>query len=171
MTRPNDEGSPGGEPLGDPATDTDDSILRRLSRTTLEGDLQVDLEAALQRYELASVEPATECASGDPFEGHWRGMPLVELLSRADPDATHLLVESEDGFRACVPLADAVDGILAVKRVDGRGDGLPRLVVPSILGTRMVKRVERIETRRLSPAQDPEELERIDPTDVERDEP
>lgn len=140
-----------------------EDVRRRVEGATVRGDVATDLERAVDRFDLEAVDCSTQCASGDPFEGRWRGVPVVDLLSGADPDATHLLVEAEDGFRACVPLSDAVRGILAVERLDRPGDGFPRLVVPSILGTRMVKDVARIETRQLSPEEDPADIERIDP--------
>lgn len=134
-------------------------------RTTIAGDIALDIEAAADRLPLVERTCRTQCGSGEAFEGRWRGIPLGELLTSADPATTHLLVEAADGFRVCIDVTDAVDGIVAIERLDEptRREGLPRLVVPGLLGTKMVKGVDRIETRRLKPDTDPEELERLDP--------
>lgn len=144
----------------------------QLQRTTIEGDVDVDLRDAAATFDLVERRCRTRCSSGDRFEGSWRGIPLADLLTGIDPDSTHLLVEAEDGFRACIDIAAALDGVVALERLDDRTDdgpdGLPRLVVPGCLGTRMVKRVARIETRRLDPDADPEEFERLDPASTPR---
>ncbi|WP_049926578.1 hypothetical protein [Natronomonas moolapensis] len=77
--------------------------------------------------------------------------------TRIDADATHLPVESTDGFRVCVPVAAAIEGVLAVDRVGT--DVFPRLVAPSLSGTRFVRRVATIGGRRLAPSADPADHE------------
>ena len=136
-------------------------IADRLGAVSIGGDVDIDLGGAIEAFELVELPCETRCGSGDRIGGHWRGIELVELLDGLDADATHLLVESEDGFRACVPIADAVEGILAVDRLDTDffPEGLPRLVAPSLSGTRLVRRVASIEGKRLSPSEDPEAFE------------
>ncbi len=136
-------------------------LAERFGRSTIGGDVEIDLAAAIEQFDLVELTCETLCGSGDPVGGHWRGIELVELLDGIDADATHLLVESEDGFRVCVPIADVLDGILAVDRLDTEffPRGLPRLVAPSLSGTRLVRRVATIEGKRLSPSADPEEYE------------
>lgn len=141
--------------------------LDELERTTITGDVEIDLRNAVDRWPLVERECRTRCASGDPFEGRWQGLPLAELLTDVDPGTTHLVAEAADGFRACIDIVDAVDGIIAVERLDRNPatGGFPRLVVPGLLGTRLVKDLARLETRRLPPTLDSEELERLDPAE------
>lgn len=136
-------------------------------------------------YPTASLVAIFRCASGDPIPGEWRGAPVDALLDDADapPGTTHLLVRGADGFRICLPVVDALDGVLAIERRpvggDGTGDrggrdtaaggypvrdqvdatGLPRFVAPDISGTRTVKAVERIDPVALDPDEDPERYE------------
>jgi len=137
------------------------SLGDRLGRTRIGGDVDIDLREAIERFNIVDFPCETRCGSGDPVAGHWRGIELPALLEGIDADATHLLVESEDGFRACIPIAEAIEGILAVDRIDTDffPKGLPRLVAPSLSGTRFVRRVAAIEGKRLPPSADPEEHE------------
>lgn len=134
----------------------------------LGGDVSVPVPRAGRRFDLEERSCEYVCASGERFGGRWSGIPIPELLERGeiDPDTTHLLVEAVDGFRACVPIKRALDGIVAIERLDGP-DELPRLIAPSIDGTRTVQRIIRIEGRRLDPGIDREDLERIDLTPSE----
>ena len=137
------------------------SLADRLERTRIGGDVDIGLRESIERFDLVDFPCETRCGSGDPVAGHWRGIELAALLDGVDADATHLLVESTDGFRVCVPVAKAIEGILAVDRVDTDffPRGLPRLVAPSLSGTRFVRRVATIEGRRLPPSADPEDHE------------
>ncbi|WP_181690980.1 molybdopterin-dependent oxidoreductase [Natronomonas sp. LN261] len=155
-----------------PADGPADELVSRLDRTAVGGDVDIDLGAAIERFGLVDLACETRCGSGEPIEGHWRGIELVEVLGDIDPDATHLLVESEDGFRVCVPVADAVEGILAVDRLDTEfsPEGLPRLVSPSLSGTRLVRRVATIEGTRLSGSADPAAYEELLPGETPRTE-
>jgi hypothetical protein len=133
-----------------------------------DGGVTIDLGTADRGFDLVERRCEYVCASGDRFEGRWRGIRIIDLSEDAlEPDATHLLVEASDGFRVCVPVAAALDGILATERLDGVDDGLPRLIAPSIDGTRTVKRIVWIESRRLRPGEEPEDLERIESTPAE----
>lgn len=134
-----------------------------LDRSHVAGDAGGDLRALAERHGLDTLDHETACSSGEPIEGRWRGVPLSALLDAADPEATHLVVEAADGFRVCVPVADALFGILAVERLDAPDEGLPRLVVPSVDGPRMAKHVRRLDTERLPPGTEPETLERLAP--------
>ena len=63
-----------------------------------------------------------ECASGTWKEREWDAIPVFSLLDLADipEETTHVQFESRDGDRACVPLADLEDGIIAVGTDDAR---------------------------------------------------
>lgn len=103
------------------------------------------------------------CASGTRTTAGWEGIPVPALLDRAEvpPDTTHLLIESNDGYRACIDICDALEGVIAETR-DGQrlDDGeRPRLVVPEIDGARTVKDVATITPVSLAPGEDPTALE------------
>ncbi|MEM4782336.1 MAG: hypothetical protein QXG03_12365 [Halalkalicoccus sp.] len=137
---------------------------RALDPPRIGGDVAIDLRAG-ERFDREERRCEYVCESGERFGGRWRGVPIAELLDDGefDPDATHLLVEAVDGFRVCVPVGRALDGILATERLDGPDD-LPRLIAPSIDASRTIRRVARIEGRQLASGTDREELERLDPT-------
>lgn len=105
------------------------------------------------------------CASGRQWGGRWRGVPVSAVVERAvvGPDVTHVVTRGRTGHAACLPLAEALDGLLAVER-----DGTPlaslrrpRLVVPGVDAARTVKGVRRLEFRRLDPDEDPEDHEHL----------
>lgn len=102
------------------------------------------------------------CHSGRRIGGTWRGIPALELVERLDPppDATHLLVESEDGYRACVPMRRALEGLLAVE-LDGRPLDGPRFVAPGLSGPRSVRDVTRVAARSLDSHESPSDYERF----------
>lgn len=116
------------------------------------------------------------CGTGETWGGHWRGVPLSVLLERSHPapETTHILVEGAAGYVACVPVAKALDGLLALSRREGGplSRSLPtRLVVPGIPAARSVKDIRRIRAVALPPGTDPEEWERgvdVDPAEWER---
>ncbi|MFB6114405.1 MAG: molybdopterin-dependent oxidoreductase [Halodesulfurarchaeum sp.] len=133
-----------------------------------------DTPLTISRPTLCSlpVETATitvVCSSGSRFTAEWTGVPLSALVEEADvpPSTTHLAISSSDGFRAVVPVMDAMEGMIAYLR-DGVGIGTVdeygnRFVSPSISGTRDVKGVTRIEPLSLSPGEDPESHEELFP--------
>lgn len=143
--------------------------MKQLERARIGGDLDIDLGTAAERFGLVEVDCRTTCASGDPIGGRWRGIELADLLAEIDAEATHLLVESADGFRACVPIVETLDGIIAVERLDTESvpEGLPRLIAPSLSGTRLVQNVAAIEGKQLSASADPEEFEQLLPDEDE----
>jgi DMSO/TMAO reductase YedYZ molybdopterin-dependent catalytic subunit len=107
------------------------------------------------------------CASGERTTARWRGVPLTELLAAADapPGTTHLRLTAADGYRICVPVRDALDGIVADTR-----DGEPlvatapyrrRFVAPGVDGERLVKGLVAVETFALDPTDDPDRLETV----------
>jgi len=121
-----------------------------------DGDALSDVEAATREWSF-------RCASGDEIAGPWSGVPVAELVDAADaPDGTtHLAVAAEDGYRVCVPVAAALDGLLAYRRDGGACEGAPRFVAPGVSGVRTVKRVARIEALELPPGADPEAREAL----------
>lgn len=131
------------------------------------GDRAVSVPADLGEFGAESgVESATadwsfRCASGDEIAGPWTGVPVTDLLDAAGaPDATtHVAVTGADGYRACVPIAAALDGLLAYRRDGAACEGAPRFVAPGVAGVRTVKRVARIEALALSPGADAEDRE------------
>ncbi|AXR78630.1 molybdopterin-dependent oxidoreductase [Natrarchaeobaculum sulfurireducens] len=137
-------------------------------------ELVTDGSTTLGASTLASL-PTRErtfeivCASGDRYAAVWAGVPIVALLEHASvpPETTHLLVESDVGYRVCVPITRALEGLLAFAR-DGetlatleRFD--TRFVGPEIGGPKAVKDVVRLETATLPPGADPDSYEELWP--------
>ncbi|AEH37307.1 molybdopterin-dependent oxidoreductase [Halopiger xanaduensis] len=126
--------------------------------TTVDGDSLASLP--LQERECEIV-----CATGDRYTETWYGVPVLELLERASvpPETTHLLVVSGDGYRACVAVETALEGLLALGK-NGRpladaSDYETRFVAVGADGPRTVKDVGRIEAMTLEPGEDPEAYE------------
>ena len=122
---------------------------------------------ALSAFPIETQTITVECASGTRHTATWAGIPVFELLSAADVpgETTHVVVESDDGYRMCVDIYAALDGVLALFR-----DGTPiseehpyetRFIAPDIDGARTVKAVTRLEARHLSPGTDPESVEQL----------
>ena len=132
--------------------------------TTVDGATLADLPTV--ERDLTVV-----CASGDLEPGTWRGVAMLDLLELATvpPETTHLLVEAADGYRVCVPIEAALEGVLAFAR-DGEpfaaaGGHESRFVASGVKGPRTVKNVARLETVALSPGEDPESYEELWPDD------
>lgn len=148
-------------PVSDEATGS--AFRYRLVVRSTDGE-QTELDAR-----RLFAQPWTErryeyrCASGERWGGRWRGLPVARLLDLAPVgmDATHLLIESEDAT-ACVPVATALEGIIAFSR-DGRrlslGSTGPRFLAPGIESIRTIKGVERITGTRLESGEDRTERE------------
>jgi DMSO/TMAO reductase YedYZ molybdopterin-dependent catalytic subunit len=106
------------------------------------------------------------CATGTRRTAEWRGVPLAAVLDAvAPPETTHLRLHAHDGHTVCVPVTDALDGLLAVER-----DGVPlaateeyavRFLAPGIDGSRTVKGVDRVEPLSLSADADRERYESL----------
>ncbi|VTT85628.1 unknown [Halorubrum sp. DM2] len=116
---------------------------------------------------LETVERAVEirCATGDRWTADWRGTPVSAVVDRGavPPETTHLTFETADGYRACLDVHTALDGVLAVA-MDGEpldAAERPRLVCPGIEGIRTVKGVSAVVPASLSRDGDPEELEAL----------
>jgi len=105
------------------------------------------------------------CASGERWGGEWRGVPVAWLLERAPGDgtATHLRIHGTGDHVACVPLADALGGVLATERDDGHLPvaDRPRFVAPGVVAARTVKAVRRLELIALAPDEDAEAYEAL----------
>ena len=141
------------------------------SPITVQGDERVSLSPeALASLPTEERTVTVACASGIRHTATWRGVPVIELLSAADvPDeTTHVLVESEDGYRICVDIYAALDGMVAFFR-----DGTPiaahepyeaRFIAPDIEGARTAKAVAVLEARHLDAGTDPETLEALSGT-------
>ncbi|WP_265107934.1 molybdopterin-dependent oxidoreductase [Halosolutus halophilus] len=147
-------------------TDHDhDRIVQSLSspiRIVAEEHVTVLPDGPIRSREIEIV-----CDSGDRYTDRWQGVPVLDLLERASVPAetTHLLVESTDGYRVCVDVEAALAGLVAIAR-----NGIPlaaaaeyesRFVSDATRGPRTVKDVRRIETRSLSPGEDPDAYERL----------
>ena len=104
------------------------------------------------------------CASGNRYTARWSGVELFDALELASvpPETTHVAVESADGYRVCVEITRALDGLLAFAR---DGDPLEeiRFVAPEIGGPHAVKAVRLIECLTLSPGEDHELHEELWP--------
>jgi len=112
-----------------------------------------------------TVRDSFLCASGERWTDEWRGVPVPWLLERApgDGEATHLRIHGAGDHVACVSLAAAFDGVLAVER---GADSLPpadrpRFVAPGIVAARTVKAVRRLELVALAPDEDAEAYESL----------
>lgn len=112
-------------------------------------------------FETQMLERTFRCSSGESIGDEWVGIPIATLLETvgASGETTHLVVEGSDEFRICVPILDALDGLLAYRQDGNDDDGVPRFVAPAIAGTRAVKQVSKIETVSLDPDDDPQFLE------------
>ena len=124
----------------------------------------IDMAGWHDSNEIVEVACKTTCSSGDPFVGRWRGPPVLDLYETVSPDVTHFVLASDDDFQVCVDVATAIDGIVAIERLDGPPNGLPRFVAPGLGGTRMIKHVRRIDTHCLEPGDDPADLEHLYPS-------
>lgn len=116
---------------------------------------------------LETIERAVEirCATGDWWTANWRGTPVSAVVDRVTvpPETTHLVFETADGYRACLDVHTALDGVLA-GAIDGKpldAAERPRLVCPGIEGIRSVKGVSAVVPVSLSRKDDPEELEAL----------
>ncbi|WP_239524498.1 molybdopterin-dependent oxidoreductase [Halogeometricum borinquense] len=109
-----------------------------------------------------------ECASGERYDATWSGVAVGDVLELASaaPETTHLVFESDSGYAACVPLRDALGGLVAVERDGERlGDSEPyatRFVAPDVDGARFVKGVSRIRAVVLTPDEDATEYEALE---------
>ncbi|MFC7044682.1 molybdopterin-dependent oxidoreductase [Halobacteriaceae archaeon GCM10025711] len=135
---------------------------------TVVGERTVTLDAdAIADLPVAETDHLFRCASGRPIQSEWVGVDAWSLLEAAavPDDTTHLVVESADGYRVCIPVGPALDGVVAFTR-DGTpiGDDNPyssRFVAPGVDGPHAAKGVARIEALALGPHDDPESLENI----------
>jgi len=128
-----------------------------------------------RRYDRAALRdlPRVErrctvvCATGERHTARWAGVPVTELLTEvgAPPGTTHVRLESRDGYRVCVPIRDALDGIVADTKEGAplaeRADYGTRFVAPGVDGERLVKGLRRLEALALAPDEDPDRLENV----------
>ncbi|WP_237560417.1 molybdopterin-dependent oxidoreductase [Halolamina rubra] len=112
-------------------------------------------------------EYTIRCATGQRTTATWTGVPVTELLDLVDASAetTHFRIESDDGYAICVPVADALDGVVAFER-DGeqlrqtRPYAL-RFLAGDIDGERLVKGIHRIDLLSLPADADPDRYETV----------
>lgn len=106
---------------------------------------------------------AFRCSSGERIERDYAGVPVDAVVGTVElpGETTHVRVSAGDGHVACLAVADALDGLLAMER-----DGAPRFVAPGIAGPRAIKRVREMETITLAPGDDPEDFEGVPPDAV-----
>lgn len=120
-------------------------------------------------FDVVTESVTVVCSTGSRHTAEWTGVRVVDLVEAADVPAstTHIVVESTDEYRVAIPVAEALDGILAYVK-----DGVPigadheyanRFVSPGTEGARDIKGVSRIEHSSLGPAEDPETLENLFP--------
>jgi len=132
-------------------------------------DLLTGLDRVRREHGTVTVSCQFECASDGTFGGRWRGVRLRDLLGSAPPETTHVRAVSTDGYCAPVALADALDTVVAVDRLDAPNEGLPRLVGEGLDSTETVRGLDRLEPVALPPDADPEPtaIDGSDPTDAE----
>lgn len=142
--------------LGPPVTVTGDSSF----------------EVTPERVEDFAIQTETVtvvCASGNRHTAEWTGLAVVDLLEAAEAPAstTHIVVESDDKYRVAIPVAEAIEGLLAYTKDDvaiGENHAYAnRLVSPNTEGARDIKGVSRIEPTTLDPEENPEDLENLFP--------
>lgn len=158
-------------------TDGDDSNEHADTVTSLvigsEGEDQVIDAAACTDRSAVTREYTIRCATGERTTDSWTGVPVTDLLHgvEAPAETTHLRVESDDGYAICVPVADALDGIVAFER-----DGEPlqetqpyalRFLAAEIDGERLVKGVQRVDLLSLPGDADPDQYETVTLDDPE----
>ncbi|TKX58412.1 pterin operon protein [Halorubrum sp. SS7] len=118
-------------------------------------DLLAQLDAVRERRGAVTVACRYRCATGTEFGGEWRGVAVAPLLDDAPPETTHLRAESADGYRAHVPVRDALDAVVATERLDGPAAGLPRLVGPDFDSAQTVRDLAALAPVALPPDADP----------------
>ncbi|ELZ31701.1 sulfite oxidase-like oxidoreductase [Halorubrum distributum JCM 9100] len=126
----------------------------------------VDAAACADRSTVTR-EYTIRCATGERTTASWTGVPVTDLLDIVDAPAetTHFRVESEDGYAICVPVADALDGVVAFER-DGEQlrETRPyalRFLAGDIDGERLVKGIHRIDLLSLPADADPDRYETV----------
>ena len=123
---------------------------------------------------LASFAPETRdvtvvCATGDRHSARWTGLPVADLLERAEVplSTTHVVIESTDEYRVAIPVRAALEGLLAYEKDGvpiGRGNDYGNRFVSGVAeGARHIKGVRRIDSAALGPKEDPERLENLFP--------
>lgn len=136
------------------------------------GDRTVRLDAdVLDSLPTTTKQVSVVCATGHREVATWTGVDVSALCEvvEAPPETTHVVVDSHDGYRMAVPIADALDGLLAFEK-DGKplsatASYVNRFVAPDVEGARDVKGVRRVEYHALEPSSDPDALENVDPAD------
>lgn len=133
--------------------------------TTVDTEHLAALPMREREYEIV-------CSTGDRYTEPWYGVPVPAVLEAAPTsmplETTHLLVDSDDGHRACVDVATALEGLLAVgKRGEALADaaGHDTRFVAAVEGPRTVKGVTRLEAAVLEPGEDPEAYEELVPAE------
>lgn len=110
----------------------------------VEGREPRTLAALLDNPAVRSVKRTLgyECLSGGHVDATWCGVPVADLVDVVGlpGETTHLLVESRDGYRSCVAIRAAAEGLLALER-DGKRLSGPRFLAPAIEGPRAIKDV------------------------------
>ncbi|MFB6132387.1 MAG: molybdopterin-dependent oxidoreductase [Halanaeroarchaeum sp.] len=145
---------------------------KALASIEVVGERTVSLDAdVLSSLQTATKRASVVCATGHREVATWTGVDVAGLCELVDapPETTHVLLDSHDDYRMAVPIADALDGLLAFER-----DGSPldemapydnRFVAPAVDGARDVKGVRRVEFHALDPSSDPDALENVEPVD------
>ncbi len=156
--RPDAVSKPGDEPQGLSVSDTP------TGRIDVRGRFQLRLPVQPSRLKAAAPscerrEFSFRCSSGKQTAGVWTGIPLETLLGAvsAPPATTHLHVVGADEHAALVPIVAALDGILALQRVDQNPEQrakqadssqnrneIPRVLAPGADSSHMVKQVRSI---------------------------
>ncbi|MFB6123768.1 MAG: molybdopterin-dependent oxidoreductase [Haloferacaceae archaeon] len=131
------------------------------------------VDAARAGRSSVTREYTIRCATGERTTASWTGAPVTSLLNVVDAPAetTHLRVESDDGYAICIPVVDALDGVVAFER-----DGEPlremqpyalRFLAGGIDGERLVKGIRRIDLLSLPADADPDRYETVTLADPE----
>lgn len=126
---------------------------------TIVGDRpkQFSCSALRKQYSTEERTITIACSSSGRSTGTWQGIGVKDLVTAATipPETTHLLVEARDGYRAPVPIRDALRSFLGLSRIDGPDD-TPRLLGERLSSEYAVQNVTRINSLSLTPDEDPE---------------
>ncbi|MDX1746553.1 MAG: hypothetical protein R3324_11500 [Halobacteriales archaeon] len=132
-----------------------------------DGELPSSVPGSVVDLPRRWVRLSMRCAGGRCVRGVWHGVPIVDLLDAVDApgSTTHLLVGARDGSRTCVPIAIALDAILALEECrKGRTDDVestPRLVGNGLGAMRALKGIRSVETIKLHPGESAEAFDHL----------
>ncbi|WP_229113385.1 hypothetical protein [Halapricum desulfuricans] len=139
---------------------------------TVAGDSEVtlaDAPATRERFPWQTRSFTINCHSGREIEGRWSGVPIAPVAEAAQfpPEATHLLMTADDGYRVCIDAWFGLEGFVgfvceALTVEGGEAYALretPRFLAPEIDSSRTIRNLSAIEAIELQPGEDARDYE------------